>query len=90
MAGLPAATENFLTCLEKAESDLKAIGRCFEREFQERCAVGTVRRWHGASLVVMRLRPACPASQTSAWQHSAAPARTAACLQGVTQGKVRR
>ncbi len=44
MAGLPAATDNFVTCLEKAESDLKAIGRRFEREFQDRCAVGMVRR----------------------------------------------
>lgn len=43
MAGLPAATEHLLTCLEKAEADLKAVGRRFEEEFQERCAVGMVR-----------------------------------------------
>ncbi|KAK9822805.1 hypothetical protein WJX81_000337 [Elliptochloris bilobata] len=37
MTSLPAATEHFLTSLEKAEADLKAVARRFEEEFQERC-----------------------------------------------------
>ncbi len=43
MSGLPAATEHFLTCLEKAEADLKAVARRFEEEFQERCGGVAVR-----------------------------------------------
>ena len=43
MTSLPAATEHFITCLEKAEADLKAVARRFEEEFQERCAGAMVR-----------------------------------------------
>ena len=43
MTSLPAASEHFIACLEKAEADLKAVARRFEEEFQERCAGAMVR-----------------------------------------------
>ena len=43
MSNLPAASEHFIACLEKAEADLKAVARRFEEEFQERCAGAMVR-----------------------------------------------